>query len=140
MKTYRYPNTKEWKIAGIVIVTSMILIILTHIKFQDMRITVFFIVIMGLASARGIYSQYKRYNQLMEIIVDSNRIVAKRWGGISNYLEMEIDEIENVTPFNIDNYRKGLKITKGAECIYIGDSIQNFQEIMSLLKSKGFLE
>lgn len=140
MKSYRYPNTKEWKIAGIVIVTSMVLIILTHMKFQDMRITTFFIVIMGLASALGIYSQYKRYNQLMEIIVDSNRIVAKRWGGISNYIEMEIDEIEDVIPFEMDKNRKGVKITKGAQSIYIGDTIQNFQEILSLFKSRGLLK
>ena len=137
MKVYKYPNTIEWKIAGAFIALSMISIIYFEQKYRNFNITLFFILIVLSASAFGVYKQYKSLNKLMEIGIEGDKIIAKRWGGIADTIEFNFSSIKKIEPFEIDLKRKGIKLSDDQNSILIGDSILDYDELLSELKKRG---
>lgn len=137
MKYYKYPNTIQWKIGFGVMILTMISIIFLEIR--DLK-TLWVIISINLPLVLyAVYHQYSKYNRLMEIGIDDKQIIAKRWGGISNVVTMDLSSLIQIEEFTIDEKRQGLKLTDGINTILIGKSIQDYEEIDRLFRKLGKL-
>ena len=136
MKTFTYPNSFEWKATAVLTLSILVITVYLEVKNRNLTLTWSLILVAGLVASYGIYKQYSYFNRLMEVRFEDDKIIAKRWGGISSIVEMKFSEIKEITCFELDQNRKGLSISDEVNIIWVGDSIVNYDKLLEALSEK----